>query len=393
MKKVVITHAFGAQNRGDHELLSRLIEVVHIKHPGCNISVYTTFPEESRGKIDGCDSIKSSPFRRPKGFTDTLFFIWDAAFWVLSTHIRAFNIFMTKARRSGYLEIIDSDHVYMCPGGYMFSNGGSFYINLLNGYLFRRISHKVVASPMSIGPFDNRFDTVIAKAFLKNVSAVHVRESYSQQLLEQMGIDSIYTHDLAWYSKDDVVSDDYSWEGFYVGTVIDWKYNGRNYSEMRDRYIEQYLEAAEILHRDSGNPLVLYNQVGLGDGLSADEKLIAELVDKSKGIIRYDKTASTPDELKKKIKNSKGVLASRFHSALFSIQARVPFIAIAYQPKATFILKDLSLDKYGRSIESFSGIEVAKCLTAMSHKRDVVSDELQLAAEGAVLNIENTFIG
>lgn len=393
MKKIVVTHAFGAQNRGDHELLSKLVELLSIKFPSSQIVVYTTYPETSQGKILGVQSFIKSPFYRPKRLLQYVQLGWDMFFWILSSHFIWFRHFMSGARRSAFNDILLADSIYMCPGGYLYSNRSSYYVNLLNGYPFRRVSDKVVASPMSIGPFDSKIDFYLAKFFLNNLGEIHVRESYSKYEVERMGLRAISTPDLAWYGAADYEVEDHSWRGKFVGTLIDWRYKGHDYEVMRERYIEEYLQAANILYRESGYPLVLYNQVGLGDGSSADEKLICEVVSRSEGKIVYDRTAATPDILKKRMKSCNGVLASRFHSALFAVQARVPFVAIAYQPKATYILRDISLSHYCRSIEDFSGAEAAATLILMSNDRDVVEKELNRAAEGAVLNIEKNFLG
>lgn len=394
MKKILITNAFGPQNRGDHELLQQLVQIIRTVYPDkLKIKVFTTYPEESKAVFKGID-FSRSPFHRPADNSGYLLLLWDLFFWVLASYHAGFRQFLSRKRKAGFEDIINADLVVMCPGGYMYSNGLSFYASIVNGIPFRKTAAKKVAAPMSVGPFFSRLDYWLAKRFFRRIDAIHLRESYSIGVVESMGLKPIYTHDLAWWGDTVNSREDSSWQGSFVGTVIDWDYpESEAKSHQRKRYIDEYLQAAEILCREnSGKPLILYNQVGSGDGSSRDELLIAELVKKSEGTIVYDNSACTPEILKARMQMSKGVLASRFHSALFAIQVGTPFVAIAYQPKAEYILKDLNLGEYYRSINDFSGAEVASELLRLSYDSKRFKERLALAKSKTKNNIADNFL-
>lgn len=394
MKKILITHAFGPQNRGDHELLLQLINILNFKYgDAASIVVFSSYPVESERYFNGVEFHKS-PFYRPKGRLEAAIMIWDFIFWVLSSYVSFFSIFLSPKRKRKFEVVMRQDLILMCPGGYMYSNGLSFYVNVVNGLIFRKSSALKVASPMSIGPFFSRKDYFFAKFFFSIMDRVHVRESYSQQVAKKMGLDPIFTHDLAWWEgfEDNIYIKDFAWEGSYVATVIDWNYpEVGSFKEYRERYIREYLVAADILCGESGRPLILYNQVGSGDGASRDEILIKEIVERSCGRIIFDATACTPLTLKSRMKSCKGVLASRFHSALFAMQVETPFIAISYQPKAEYILSDLGLELNFRRINDFSGAEVANSLIGLKDKQSEFLSQLRAAKKEAVKNIRDSF--
>ncbi|MGR6832907.1 hypothetical protein [Aliivibrio wodanis] len=132
MKKILITNAFGPQNRGDHELLQRLLQLIESSSSSrVDISILTTHPKESAAAFPLYRSIKS-PFGRPTSKISLGIMIWDLIFWFLSSYIPYFSCFLSKDRGEKFQLFIDADAIILCPGGYLYSNSLSLYVNLLN---------------------------------------------------------------------------------------------------------------------------------------------------------------------------------------------------------------------------------------------------------------------
>ncbi|OOE86968.1 hypothetical protein BZG73_03785 [Salinivibrio siamensis] len=271
----------------------------------------------------------------------------------------------------------------------MYSNGLSLYVNIMNILPYRASKALKLASPMSIGPFTKKLDYLISKFAFSSLDTVFTRESYSFDLSNDMGLNTRYCHDLAWLASGEL-QEDRSWSGHYIGTVIDWDFPGLNKNEYRQRYIGEYIKAIKILVKESGKPFIIYNQVGNGDGTSLDEILIKEIVDKCGGIVKHDSSAMDPTVLKSRMRYSKGVVASRFHSALFSIQVLCPLISISYQPKAEYILKDIKLEDICYSIDSFTGEDIANKLIYLSQSSSDFSKRLNDAQDKTLTSIEHT---
>lgn len=388
MKKILITNAFGPQNRGDHELLQRLLELIikNGKDEG-SIVILTTNPIESQKEFPQHTSLKSA-FYKPSSLLESVKLGFDSLFWLFCSYLPFLEMFLSKERKEKLQLYKNADLIVMCPGGYMYSNKLALYVNIFNCLPFKRIKGKIIAAPMSVGPFHNTFDKILCKYILSKVDEVFMRESYSLNLVREMGVDAKFCHDLAWISDSSIDSVG-SWDGHYVGTVIDWEYPNLDSIYYKERFISEYIVAATILAEKSGKPFIIYNQVGDGSGFSADEILINEIVKRGKGQIVFDSSAGTPYLLKSKIKSSKGLIASRFHSALFAIQALTPFCSIAYQPKAEYILKDLNLSNLCFDISSFRGEDIADKLMNIDKKEN--TRRLLLAQEDTVSSIMTTF--
>lgn len=373
MKRILITHAFGPDNRGDHELLIKLMSVLRHKYgENSHFTVFTSFPEKSASTIleDNIVFYKSpislAGIKKTfKVYLKLFLTVIGYLFYILTKS----TIFLSKEDKQK-IKIIESvDLVFYCPGGYLFSNGNSFYANVINGLILKHTKAPIYFSPMSIGPFYTKFDQNLCKRLLKTATKIFVRESYSFNLLQEYGVKNVWhTTDLAWYNSSiEKYKTDLSWKDHFVITVIDWNYSDVGQSEYyRNRYFEEIILCCKKLYSFQEKKVILYNQVGTGKGDSKDEMLIRKIAQAIPHIVQFDGEELDPETLKSRLSYCQGLVASRFHSALFAIQANAPFISLSYQPKAEFILKDLELDDLCRRIYQFDGEEVAEKLIQLS---------------------------
>jgi len=211
-----------------------------------------------------------------------------------------------------------------------------------------------------------------------------------------MGVNGILSQDMAWYDSITTIrpsSENQHWREHFVGTVIDWSYPDQADRQFyKNRYKQEIVRACKKLKEASGKPVILYNQVGDGKGKSHDEILIKEICSLSDGTAIFCNEPLTPEILRERLHFAKGVMASRFHSALFSIQAVTPFITLAYQPKASYILKDLDIAELSRSITTFDGEEVAAALIEMDRNRNDFVRRITMAKQEAMDLLDRTFV-
>lgn len=379
-KNILISHAFGPDNRGDHEILLKLITVIRSKYGNeCFINVFTSFPEKSEIVFND-DKIKftKSPISLA-GKRKSIKNIIEVIIQLISFfcyYIIGFKFFLKGDDKAKMLIIEKADAVFYCPGGYLYSNRFSYYVNIINGILLKKSVCSIIFSPMSIGPFNNSIDRFFVRFLFNRNSIVFLRESYSYDLAKSLNIKNIHlTTDLAWLNAS-IDSNDLTWKDHFVITIIDWDYNDiGNEVYFKERYFQEILKCCKKLYSLSNNKVVLFNQVGSGKGESSDEILIRKICETIPDMVLFQNEELTPDVLKSRLKSSLGLVASRFHSALFAIQADCKFVALAYQPKAEFILKDLNMSSYCRSIIDFSGEEVALFLNGIdsfSYKDELV---------------------
>lgn len=375
-KRVTITHAFGPDNRGDHELLQKLIKIIRLKY-GENtiISIFTSFPEKSEtifkdSKLNFYKSIVSLAGEKKniRNYFEILILILKLIIYYLFKI--DFNIDKQTKIKLNVIE--ESNAIFYCPGGYLYSNKLSYYANIFNGFLLKLNKNRIYFSPMSIGPFYSSFDKFLFKILVRKKDYVFARESFTFNLCNKLKVNNCFlTTDLAWFeSQIENYELDIKWKDKFVITIIDWDYNDLgNQQFYKDRYYKSLVDSIKYLYEYSSNKVVLYNQVGSGKGSSNDEKLIYQLLEDYPDLVTYDYEELTPEVLKNRLHYCKGLIASRFHSALFAIQAECPFIALSYQPKAEYILKDLNLSHLSQKISEFEGKYVAKNLINLSYNK------------------------
>lgn len=398
-KNILITHAFGPDNRGDHELLLKLMGILREKYgDDVSIIVFTSFPEKSSliFKEDKVSFVKSpvSLAGLEKNIANYIN-IAVLLFTYLLYYLFNIKFFLNKDQKEKMNIIRKVDVIFYTPGGYLYSNGRSFYANIVNGLLLKKSNAPIYLSPMSVGPFYNNFDLFLCRKLLMSVTEIFLRESYSYELVKGMGFNNIHlATDLAWYIQvnAECVSSD-KWVGRYVITVIDWDYKDvGNVIYFKERYCREIISCCMYLANESQTKVILYNQVGSGKGNSKDEQLIRYILKEIPDFVEFEEEELTPSELKARLKNSLGLVASRFHSALFAIQVDTPFIALAYQPKTEFILEDLSLSAYYRKITSFNGKEVAESLSVLCRIKERFIIDVYNAREKARKQIIDCFV-
>lgn len=398
-KKVVITHAFGPDNRGDHELLEKLIKIIYKKYGDkTQISIFTSFPEKSQQvfnnpKISFYKSLISLAGKEKN--ISNLFSLFFLAAGLFIYYFFGINWLVPKDSKKKLAIINNADFIFYCPGGYLYSNKQSYYANIFNGFLLRKSKAPIYFSPMSIGPFYSDFDKSLMKRLVRNKDVVFARESYTYQLCKDLQIKNCYlTTDLAWYdSKYENFNQDLKWQNKFVITVIDWDYNDLGNQEFyKNRYISEIIKCCTRLSQNSGHKVVLYNQVGTGKGETNDERLIKKILNEIPDYVSFDYEELVPEVLKSRLHYCNGLIASRFHSALFAIQAECPFVALSYQPKAEYILKDLNLAEFSRKISEFDGIDTANQLIEMSRNKTEYVKRIEKAKEYCATSIEKNFI-
>jgi colanic acid/amylovoran biosynthesis protein len=79
----------------------------------------------------------------------------------------------------------------------------------------------------------------------------------------------------------------------------------------------------------------------------------------------------TTEELMEKYGSMNVFIASRMHSAIFALNAGVPTIALAYQPKTTGTFKLLDLEAYAADITDFTEHWLYERLLNASQKESV----------------------
>lgn len=336
--KVVVSNVFGPLNLGDFELFKKLIDIVNKED--VEISAIARDPELS------AEHFSDINFHEQIGKSNRVVFrfiyLFFSFFYLISPRVAKY--FLPESQYSALQSLKESDIVIACPGGFLEDSSFSFYVHLIQLYLATRLSKKVVLAPMSIGPARSAINKIFLKLVLRNVDKIYVRELVSADLCNSLNIDFTLSNDLAFDLKP---RRSVSREDLALFTIINWNFpTSTDSSAQLDNYISSLVEAASYIHKSYGMSIGVIQQVA-SDRPAIDrfvyqlEKLDIPVVIEGEGY--------TPEEIMELISVAKIVVASRFHSAIFSLNVGTPVIPISYLPKTTGMLNlygchDLYLD-------------------------------------------------
>jgi len=371
VKKITVTNVFGPLNRGDHELFKVLVE--KLRQYNVDISAIardpelcsTYFPEisfyEQLGKCT-----KGSHFWQIFLRIFYLFACISSPFLIFPKY------FLPLSQRKALDSIKQSDLVISCPGGFLEDSNYSLYMHfaqLLVAIFFKKT---LVMAPMSIGPIQNKFSIKLLKFILNRTDKIFVRELNSKNFCDILEVESAVSNDLAFF--DFSVLD----RNFFYGksmrtnkpshiavTVINWSFpRSKDPNLAKNLYISSMSKVLTKLHQYTSLPVKFIVQV-------ESDLLTIEKVKKLLNFpceILYD--AKTPDKIKNVLENSYCLIASRFHSAIFSLSVGCPMIALSYLPKTSGMLDLYGLPELYRPIEDFEPDELAESLIEMASNRE-----------------------
>ncbi|MBE9049470.1 polysaccharide pyruvyl transferase family protein [Nostocales cyanobacterium LEGE 11386] len=363
--KIVISHVFGTQNKGDWILVSEIIEILKLAFPDSTIYAITRDPESQSAvfpEVIWCSRLETS-FKRNKLWRNLEIITGLFKIAVLAKFKFLFNLLKVY---EPYLQIISSaDLIVMCPGGYWDYSHPSFISNLVNLWLLVSCNKKIIFAPQSIEkinnlPLQNLFTKCISKAEL-----IFVRESESYNYVNSLSIPKhklFQVPDLAFYHAMDVsypiAKKLIAIEAgkFIACTAVDWHFpNSPNPQKSHEKYIFSLAESAKYFYHKYGLPMFLVRQIGNSskDG-NGDIGILQEVEDISDGAARVIEDDLHPDELIYLLSKSLFLIGSRMHSNIFALLSARPVVAISYQKKTEGIMKMLSLQDYLISIDEIT---------------------------------------
>lgn len=241
-----------------------------------------------------------------------------------------------------------------CGGPYI----GDIYINheivhILYVLIPELLGKKVIFAAPSMGPFGNKLANPLRKYILRKSQLIVLRDKvsydYVRKFLQQdhkihLAADACFAHEIK--EKQDITARK-NMIGF---TPLEYKYPK---AENRDAEVEKYKQNIirffdELMEEDPELSVQFFPQLY---NKHSDMALIEEFQRRMK---YGDRTVVFPDSLsgplqQKEIGNMKMMVATRYHSAVFSCKMHVPCICIAYEHKAfammdSFGLRDCTLD-------------------------------------------------
>jgi len=364
--KIIITHAYSKENKGDAVLLSVLIADMRRVFDDPQITVLTmdrTAPEEKFDDAPVAGSLMRIAFSR----YDNLFLkssycgymAFATLIWAAIYRFTGKEIPLGRHLKKAVSYYKDADLAVPVGGGYLRGKPGwrsTFLLMLLLHPLVLCwiLNKPVVIYPQSVGPFGNRFQFRAAAIVLKMVDRILVREEVSMKLLESMGVKNARR----------VVDSGFLFAG---GQIIDLRRElgvpdnaklvgitvRRWLNDDRQKNYEKNMAAfADRIIEECGVYVVFIPQVTAAehndDDRVASQRVYGLMKNKKKAVIY---AGGDHYNLRSAYAKLDYLIGTRFHSVIFALTAMVPAIAIEYEHKTSGIMNDLGLGKWVVKIE------------------------------------------
>ncbi|HBY01497.1 MAG TPA: hypothetical protein DEG92_02970 [Rikenellaceae bacterium] len=161
-------------------------------------------------------------------------------------------------------------------------------------------------------------------------------------------------------------------------TVTRWSFPGsKNPLFLKEEYIRSFRECASHITGRLGMQILVFPQV-TGPSSYSDDRIFAKEIFgplENQDIVLLNEHYE-PDKLKGIMAHMTVFVGTRMHSNIFSLSAKVPTMAIAYQEKTTGIMEMLGLGDWVIPINDVSPKKMINMFSDLLHHRDFLKEKL-----------------
>lgn len=376
-QKIVISHVYSSDNKGDAALTSVLIQDIKRQFPTASMTILTLDAAGDSRQFEGVPEQPAFMYyalnKSRNQFIKlgyTLYMLAATLIWAAWFRYAKRKLYLPRALREIADTYADADLVIAVGGGYIRSRKGLMNrLNiplLLHPLLFGRILGKpTVLYPQSVGPFVNPYEKLLVAFVLKRMALVILREDKSKALLASIGVTknvvrSIDSGFLLEGTKKQNIRKKYRIPPnklVFGVTVRSWLEGSAQAS-----YERAVASALDYIIKEFGAHVLFIPQVTAAKG--DDDRVVSQRVyDNLRDTSSATLISDEPDhhQIKSIYDELDALLGTRFHSVIFSLTSYVPVLAIEYEHKTSGIMHDLGLDKWVIKIEDVAsaGLTVA----------------------------------
>jgi colanic acid/amylovoran biosynthesis protein len=390
--RIVIVNGYVRENCGDAALMSVLCSEMQRVFPDAEVSISTQEDVMCRPEFEGHRTLPSlirfifgPDIRRTRRIVRAFQVI---GIWIASLFGRTVFRRLTKALPGEISSLLcalcEADLVISMAGGYLTNAPGAvggfyLFLTLLPLMIAENSGVCVVFAPQSIGPFNSRFERILAARSLDRAQLVEVREEISLEIVKQLGVKSalIQVPDLGFlfgHEETRIEAAPVTSGELIVGvTVRNWfvpsaqdRFEGSVAAVMSE--LQQRVETRVLLI-----PHVT-SDLGEDDDRIANSRIYARLQDRSRISIIEDRIGY--QEIKSIYAGLDILIGTRFHSVIFALTSLTPAIAIAYEHKTRGIMRDLGLERWVLNIEDVNARTLGGMASELINERSSYIDHL-----------------
>ena len=391
--RIVILNTYSWLNKGDAAIVLGTVHALRAIVPEAEITVVSLTPEIDRPHY-AAEKLRvvAGPFglfyaaHIPAGVRAGRFAVGYLALLGALLASRLTRRPLPRWWPAGLREVADAiaeaDVAISCGGGFWQDSWGPGVLIHVAQVLAALVSGvPVVCLGQSVGPFRSARLRSLVGAVLRRTDAVVLRESESLATIHAMriaperlqsGTDMAFALDRDRPAR--CVTAPRSGRLRVGVTARNWSFpHALDRHAAQQRYENALVEALEHLLAVHDAEIVFLPQVigpGNDDDRLVERRLAARL--KRPDRVRVIEDDLAPSALIEMLGEMDMLLATRFHSAIFAMLARVPVVAIAYEHKTTGIMRRMDLGQWIVPIETVSGARLIELIAAQLAQREAV---------------------
>lgn len=313
-----------------------------------------------------------------------------------------FNFLLGNEEKETLNLIKECDAVFVKGGGFIHSSGKltdiyTIYYLLFHIVLAQRLNKPVYVMPNSFGGFKGYKVEQMVHDTLSKCEVVASRESISQKMLSDIGVESQLYPDLGFFleknekqvNEVEALREKYHHRQLVGITARPYRFpNSENPNEKYQTYVSNLVSFSKWLFENGFLPVFVDHTLSLTaheSDKSCIDLITNQLPENEFVVVSNEKYNSR--DLKAIYSKLDFVVGTRFHSVIFSLSEGVPSLAITYGGnKGQGIMKDLNLSEYAMPMDNFTLDNLINSFNQLVENKEDIRRNLKNIKQ--VLNVE-----
>lgn len=404
--KVTVLNTYSWLQKGDAAIVLGTAEVLRRASPNVELTIVSMTPEADRLPFseEGIHVV-SGPFGYI--YQPDRSFVWRATAFAINVLLLLAGVLLVRFRgasdiswlpfrtRELVLSIASADLIISVGGGFWTDNSRkAVYVHLLQVVAALISGRPVVSLGVSLGPFRSAWRSRLVGKVLDKTDAIVLREEESLLSAQAMHISSDKVHVYADMAFGLLPTIRMRQSVTQYGPPLRIGVTAKKYlfpqatdpQKAQSHYEYTLAVVIDSLIEHHNAEVVFLPQV-IGPGGDDDRIVQHRIMNLSKCSHRVTMLDGnfSPLGLIECIGELDLLIATRFHSAIFSMLANRPVIAIAYEHKTTGIMELMGLGRWVIPIEQIKVKELTKLCTEILEEQDTVKRHLVTATASMCL--------
>lgn len=257
-------------------------------------------------------------------------------------------------------------------------------------YVALKLNKDVAIYSISFGPIPKTYlFEKVSKYILSNVNFLSLRDNKSQQYADELSLDYIKSIDTAFLNNQPLteIPEELSvniGDNYVVVVPNELNRWHPNFKDVHaDKFNDVYIKVINYFTNKNLKVVLLPQLFGMQNDSEYFKRLQDKVLSKKDVIIVHD--SYTSDIQQKIISKAQFLVGARYHTVIFSVNNKRPFLSLAYEHKMTNTLELINLADNNIILQDIvdDKIDILSILDASYNKRDEIQMNVMSGSEKA----------